>query len=144
MIESDNTGYLCYNYYSHQNRKFELDEEDWIIFSIDKKKSIKKNKQTKYWLKQITIKNANEYNNYDSAVKEMRIEIGNINKDKWIICQPNPIKVKKNDKNQTFNINCNFDKNLQDFKIIFISNHSKKYKRRIEKFVVNRLRLKGV
>ena len=71
----------------------------------------------------------------------MRIEIGNIKEDKWSMCKPNIINVEKNTEYQTLDIISEFNKNKQDFRIIFISSESSTYR---SKFVVNRLRLLGV
>ena len=109
-----------------------------MIFNIDKERATEKYQQNMFALKQIKIKNGQ----YESEVKEMRIEIGNIDDNEWSICKPNIINVEKNTEYQTFDISSIFDRNKQDFKVILISPY--KSTRFDSKFIVHRLKLFGV
>ena len=111
-------------------------EEDWMIFSVDTEKSIEKYGQSVFWLKQLKFQNAQSYSR--SAPKEIRIEIGNAKENKWIICKPNPIKIKVTAEYQSFEISAEFDINKPDFKVIFLSPDKS------SDFIVHRLRLLGV
>ena len=115
----------------------------WIIFEIKNPSN-----PSKYWLKQIHISNPSEvpfFNYDDKGVKEMKLEIGNKDNNKWILCKPEIMNVGLNEKHemQKFDVSVCYDKDFTHIRVWFLSNHGSTY-RVAAKFIVHHLEFHGL
>ena len=96
---------------------FKPNEQDWVIFKL-------KDGENLYFPKKFIIKSFGN----GQSVKTMRIYIGDNDKNKWYLFEPNVINVKKNNQYQLFEID-GIDpalikmNELRQIKLEFVTNH---------------------